>query len=495
MPALTEHRTRELLGTEKLPMVKGTFLPRGEAPEQPLPVPAYLKAQIPGATSRASKGLVRLVEEAEDLSAGLSDIQSKAEGTNLEGVLVTEPVDLYAEYYAACTLELGGEGRPAGGLLLFSPRGGSGVEERADSLVRIGFSLQTPPSAARIEKSIPPIKGGEGLCEFLQSMVSVFCRFKLLVLEVNPIGVTKDGNPLVVDCRAEYETRAVPEDQGSLFGVRTSRASDLTSLERTVERINREDPSGTGFFRQNREPAPEGSWKVATNLCGGGGKMLWEMATGDRRDLYALNESDTSGGLSAFKSYRILRVILSQENAQVLLLTGSGMAFQNQHHLAAAVWKALRESPTPLPSLLRFGGTDEDLAHSLFERVSASLPTQVRHYPATVFPNAMVDDIPEVAADSREAVDTPPPPPGDPVFSVENPPGDFYFYPERCDGKRPGCLDVCPTGFLQWDRDRRTLVPSPDARCIGCLMCETHAILEGNSELLIHLRIPWETAQ
>lgn len=495
MPALSEHRTRRLLLEEGLPMVKGTFVPRGQDPEHPPPVPAYLKAQIPGITSRASRGLIRLARDPQELSDGLREIERIAEDESLEGILLTEPVDLYAEYYAACTLQLGAEGVPPGGMLLFSAKGGSGVEERADSLVRIGFSLQSPPSAARIEKRIPDVKGGRELYDLLERMARVFCRFKLLVLEINPIGVTKDGDPLAIDCRAEYETRAVPEDHGSLFETRESTATDLTPLERTVERINAEDPSGTGFFRQNREPAPPGAWRVATNLCGGGGKMLWEMATGDRKDLHTLNESDTSGGLSAFKSYRILRVILSQKEAQVLLLTGSGMAFQNQHHLAAAVWKALRESPTPLPSLIRFGGTDEDRAHDLFERVSPHLPVEVRNYPATVFPNAMVDQIREMAVEDRKTIDVPGKPPGEPVFSINAPPADFYFYPERCGGKRPGCLDACPTGFLLWDEDSRSVVPSPEARCIGCLMCEAHSILEGSSELLIHLSVPWETAR
>jgi len=219
--------------------------------------------------------------------------------------------------------------------------------------------------------------------------------------------------------------------------------------------------------------------------------MLWEMTTGAREDIYEMNESDTSGGLSAFKSYRVLRAILEMEGSQVLLLTGSGMGFQNQHHLAAAVWKALRESPTPLPALLRFGGTDEDKARALFERIASTLPVPVKTYFPHVFPNAMVDDIPAMASSERVRAVPEPQPEGEPTFSVEVPPGDFYFDPDKWPGdETPLCVSICPNEFLSWNADERTIEPVEGARCIGCLLCETVSLLEGNGELRIKLDMP-----
>jgi len=215
------------------------------------------------------------------------------------------------------------------------------------------------------------------------------------------------------------------------------------------------------------------------------------MTTGSRTDIFTMNESDTSGGLSAFKSYRILRVVLAQKDAQVLLLTGSGMAFQNQYHLAAAVWKALKESSTPLPSLLRFGGTDEDKAQKLFAGVSSSLPVPVKTYPPEVFPNAMVDDISNIASGKSCKREKYAPPSGEPAITVETPPGEIYFYPENWTSNEvPPSVKACPTGFLQWENGK--LTSNPEARCIGCLMCETAALIHGTAELLIHLELPGE---
>jgi len=493
MPALPEYRTRKLLAGEDVPVVEGVFFPAGAGvPEPPPAPPAYVKAQIPGATSRASRGLVRHVTDSEAMSLAMRELLSPGPWGQSEGVLVTSPAELYGEYYAACTLDLGGEGKLPRGVLLFSPEGGSGVEERSDTLLRMPFSLTAPPSEEAIRERLPQLSEPEMVAALLHGIVRAFIRYRLLVLEANPIGVLQDGTPLVIDCRAEYEGRAVAKEDRELFTPPAGGDRELLPLERAVERINEADPSGTGFFRQNRSEPTEDAWRVATNLCGGGGKMLWEMTTGGRDDIYTMNESDTSGGLSAFKSYRILRTILSQKGAHVLLLTGSGMAFQNQHHLAAAVWKALRESPTPLPSLLRFGGTDEDLAHGLFDRVSEELPVAVRHYRAEIFPNAMVEDIPQTAAREPMRVDPPPLPQGEPTFDTEVPPGKFYFFPELCGDRPDHLLEACPTGYLTWDADSRTLAPNPESRCIGCLMCETASLLEGDGELRIVLDLPEE---
>lgn len=218
--------------------------------------------------------------------------------------------------------------------------------------------------------------------------------------------------------------------------------------------------------------------------------MLWEMATGGRKDIFTLNESDTSGGLSAFKSYRILRVIMSQPEARVLFLTGSGMAFQSQYHLACAVWKALRESSSPLPCLLRFGGTGQDKAFRLFDKVRDSLPVEVRTFPPEIFPNAMVDSIEELALGHRitRGVEMDQ---GITVLETETPPARFVYHPEKNpECLEPPCVKACPTGYLLWENGE--LKANPEARCIGCLVCETESLLEGNGELTIELDIPGE---
>ncbi|MFO8184879.1 MAG: hypothetical protein R6U39_12020 [Candidatus Aegiribacteria sp.] len=496
MPSLPEYRTRILLQREKVPLVPGVFVSSEREYTDDLPdMPVYLKAQLPGATSRKSKGLVRRIDSPELLEENLQNLLAPGEWGEPEGVLVTRGVDLKAEYYAGCTLDFGSRDRLPGGTLLFSISGGSGVEGRSESLLRMPFSLLHPPSVEDIEGELVSM-GTEAdpgsLAGILHKLISTFTGYKLTVLEINPLGLLTDGSIMAVDCRAEFEKSAVRKDDMDIFfppGVESSR--DLTRLEKVVEKINRDDPSGTGFFRQNREKPSRDALRVATNLCGGGGKMLWEMTTGSRTDIHTMNESDTSGGLSAFKSYRILRVILAQEDAQALLLTGSGMAFQNQHHLAAAVWKALKESPTPLPSLLRFGGTDEDRARELFERVADSLPVPVRTFPPEVFPNAMVDHIREIAEGPSKVAEKIEPPRGEPDIEVRTPPGKIYFHYDRWNSEEiPPSVTACPTGFLRWESGK--LSADPQARCTGCLMCETAALMEGNGELYIHLEMPEE---
>jgi len=496
MPALPEYRTRELLQSFDVPVVDGLFIPSGSPVPDILPAPpVYLKAQIPGATSRAEQGLVRKAVTSLEIERFLSELLSEGSDGRSDGVLLTNALDIVHEHYAACLLDFGSAEHSPSGVLIWSPLGGSGVEDRADSLMKFPFPLLHPPTVQAIAEFLPEQGCRLSLARMLHSMIATFCRFRLMVLETNPVAVLEDDSVVVVDCRAEFEKRAVAKADIELFEQAGSSECDLSPLESAVEEINRADPSGTGFFRQNREVPSAGAIRVATNLCGGGGKMLWEMATGCRTDIFTMNESDTSGGLSAFKSYRILRAILAQEGAQALLLTGSGMAFQNQHHIATAVWKALRESATPLPCLLRFGGTDQDKARELMERVAPSLPVDVCVYSAEIFPNAMVDDLAEIALKEPIRAESEAKPEGEPLFSVDVPPGDFYFYPDLHTGNdAPSCIEVCPTGFLAWNEEKRTVERVPDTRCIGCLMCETLSILDGNGELRILLDVPPEVA-
>ena len=387
-------------------------------------------------------------------------------------------------------LDFGSEEKLPGGVLLFSTEGGSGIEQRSGSLQRIPFSLINKPDAEYFRGKLESVPNLEDLSDFLSKLVDTFITYKLTVLETNPIAVLPDGSHTAVDCRAEFEKSGVSKKNADLFKMPETSSENLTPLEKIVEEINKADPAGTGFFRASREEVPHGAVAVATNLCGGGGKMLWEMATGGRDDIFTLNESDTSGGLSAFKSYRILRVIMSQPDAGVLLLTGSGMAFQNQYHLACAVWKALRESTTPLPCLLRFGGTDQEKAFELLETVKDSLPVKIKTFRPEIFPNAMVEEAGEAAVKQRikQTVNLPS---GEVVFETETPPARFVYHPEKNpDSVEPEFISHCPTGYLKWVNGRPAA--NPEAKCIGCLVCETVSLLSGNGELTIELDLPEE---
>ena len=75
MPALPEYKTRTLLDGEGVPLVDGVFVAAGSDMPLELPSPpVYLKAQIPGATSRAAQGLVRRVETRKKIEADLKEL-------------------------------------------------------------------------------------------------------------------------------------------------------------------------------------------------------------------------------------------------------------------------------------------------------------------------------------------------------------------------------------------------------------------------------------
>ena len=127
MPALPEYRTRTLLERMKVPLVKGFFLEEPDDVPDELPnMPLYLKAQIPGATSRKKHGLVRRIESRDQLRKNIDSLLRPGEWGTARGVLITEGLDLADEYYAGCMLDFGSRNELPSGILLFSPMGGSG---------------------------------------------------------------------------------------------------------------------------------------------------------------------------------------------------------------------------------------------------------------------------------------------------------------------------------------------------------------------------------
>ncbi|MCK5037412.1 MAG: hypothetical protein KAS73_16050, partial [Candidatus Sabulitectum sp.] len=110
MPALPEYKTRVLLENHGVPLVPAVF---HDAMPAILPEPVvFLKAQIPGATSRAGRGLVRRASTAEEISKGLTELLAEE---NCQGVLAAQAVDIKKEYYPACLLDFGdGENLPGG---------------------------------------------------------------------------------------------------------------------------------------------------------------------------------------------------------------------------------------------------------------------------------------------------------------------------------------------------------------------------------------------
>ena len=85
----------------------------------------------------------------------------------------------------------------------------------------------------------------------------------------------------------------------------------------------------------------DGIW-VGFHGAGGGGAMM-AMDALSRGGLNAADFCDTSGNPPASKVYRAARIILAQPGIQGYFFAGSGVASQEQYHLARGLVKAFKE--------------------------------------------------------------------------------------------------------------------------------------------------------
>lgn len=92
------------------------------------------------------------------------------------------------------------------------------------------------------------------------------------------------------------------------------------------------------------------------------------------------NFCDTSGNPPSSKIYRAAKIILSQPHIEGYFHSGSGMASQEQYHIARGLVKAFCECNISIPVVLRFGGNSEEEAMEIVRKHTAHLGATIETY-------------------------------------------------------------------------------------------------------------------
>ncbi len=351
-----------------------------------------IKAQI-HSTSRAASGGIKFANSADDAEKIASEMLGKEIAGNLcEAILIDEKAEIVREFYLGFIIDTTLK-RPT---LLFSDSGGSGIEERADSMKKLVCSIRQEPTIEEIEKIVlssrfsvqPPAKrGGEppeggtpNIAEILQKLYRVAKATDARTAEINPLALLKDGRLVALDCRISVDDYA--DFRQKHLGIEIARelGHTPTKLERIAWEIEKDDFRGTFFFVEiPRKPEETNGIWIGFHGAGGGGSMA-SLDAAQRNGLQPVCYVDTSGNPPASKVYRAAKIILSMPNIRGYFLSGSGVASQEQFGLARAVLKAFLEVKPNIPAVLRLGGNGEDIAKDLVERYAKFLPAPIEAY-------------------------------------------------------------------------------------------------------------------
>jgi succinyl-CoA synthetase beta subunit len=464
--------------------------------------PVVVKAQIL-VTKRASLGGIQFASDPEEAAQAAGRMLGAVMGgISVEKVLVEARQDVKREYFASIFVD----DTHQGPVLLCSLAGGTGIEELARTqpgkvvILPIDQREGLHEFQARnvlIDIGVPSAELA-GLAEILVKLYKVARKYEARSAEINPLALLADGRFLALDARVAVDDNAIyrhPE-----LGIEVARefSHPATNLEKTAYLVESKDYRGTFYFTQLRvDESGDGIW-VGFHGAGGGGAMM-AMDALSRGGLNAADFCDTSGNPPASKVYRAARIILSQPGIQGYFFAGSGVASQEQYHLARGLVKAFKEVGLSVPAVLRFGGNSEDLAVEIVNQHAHQWPGPTESYTRIAGVDACAARMKEMigAAQPGEATTkaaaaraT-----GAPFYRFATLTGAVVIDHGLCqDCTSKSCVAACPASLLKVYGGLPVLVADAEAvakgKCVECLACELACDLHGKGALVLDLPLP-----
>ena len=316
-----------------------------------------VKAQI-HAGGRGKAGGVKLVKSANELrevadallGKSLVTFQNAPQGQPVSRVLIEETLAIARELYVSLLVDRESERIT----VVASSAGGMEIEEVAraspQKILReycdplLGLQdFQCRNLAFALELSGPQITA---LTHLLQQAYRLFSRCDLSMLEINPLGVTTDGQLVALDCKISVDDNAHYR-QPALAGKRDDSQDDARDAAAHAAGLNYIALAGN----------------IGCMVNGAG----LAMATMDLIKLHGglpANFLDVGGGASAETVAKAFKIILADPNVKAILVNIFG-GIMRCDIIAEGIIKAVQEVGVKLPVIVRLEGTNVDLGRKM----------------------------------------------------------------------------------------------------------------------------------
>ena len=354
----------------------GVDVPRGGAagtPEEALSVARSVagdggrvvaKALVP-AGRRGKAGAVKVCAADACGEVAASLLGMCVADTTVERVYVEEAVDIAEELYASFAFG------PLSPRLVVSRSGGVDIEavahERPEAIVSTDIDprsgLRTWEAMAAWEAAGVPSAALPKLAELTVKLYRAFVANDALMLEINPIGVGRDGVPRVVGTMMEIDDNALgrhPAWQRQAEASAGPGGRPLTDGERAVAEANRTLPGGaTRYIELDGD--------IGLLVSGGGASLYQHDLILDHGGRPA-NHTDFSPTPTPDKQVAILEAILSRPQVRGLLIGCNHLQLARCDLIVEALAIVLRRrglDPRGFPIVIRLFGPGEAKAREL----------------------------------------------------------------------------------------------------------------------------------
>lgn len=309
--------------------------------------------------------LVRSADEARVAAANmlgnrLQTIQTGAEGSVVNQVLVEAGCDIARELYLGIVLDRGNK-MP---VLMCSTEGGVEIEKVAEETPELIHKEHFDPhfglQAYQVRQLCKKL-GIEGstvrsAVKFMISLCALYVKLDCSLMEINPLVITGDGDLVALDAKVNFDSNAIYRHPA------IAELRDISEEEPTEVRAGE---AGLSFIKLDGN--------IACLVNGAG----LAMSTMDIIKLHGgepANFLDVGGGANTQQVTEAFRIILSDPNVKAVLVNIFG-GIARCTTIANAVVEASKEVGFSVPLVVRLEGTEVEEGRKILEESDVELIT------------------------------------------------------------------------------------------------------------------------
>jgi succinyl-CoA synthetase beta subunit len=341
-------------------------------------MPEYvIKAQIlaggrgKGTFSNGYKGGVQLTKNPNEVAdivgkmVGHSLItkQTGPEGVLVKKVMVAEALDIDRETYLALLMDRESNGP----VMVGSPNGGMDIEEVAEKdpnsihkeVIDITQGLtqkQITAMAKHLGFSQSNAKQWAVVCDQLQRVYDMFCKYDCLQVEINPFGVTPQGRVVCFDAKLGFDDNAAFR-QKALFDSEDTSEQDPRETEAAKYNLNYVGLDGNIGCLVNGAGLAMATMDIV-QLCGG----------------KPANFLDVGGNVKEEQVKQAFTLLTSDQNVKCIFVNIFG-GIVNCETIAKGIIGACKSMHLRVPLVVRLEGTNVDSARRLIEQSGIQIIT------------------------------------------------------------------------------------------------------------------------
>jgi succinyl-CoA synthetase beta subunit len=297
---------------------------------------------------------------AQMLGSTLVTIQTGDEGKRVQRLLVEQGVNIDRELYLGITLD-----RDCGRItVMASTEGGMEIEEVAhhtpEKILRESIDPAVGLGAFQGRKLAYALglanKTAHAFVSFLQSLVNAYVELDCSLLEINPLVITKEGDVLALDCKADFDDNALYRHP-NIEELRDADEEDAAELE-----AKKWDLSYVSL---------DGNIGCMVN---GAGLAMATMDAIKHLGAKPANFLDVGGGATAEKVAAAFRIITRDPKIQGILVNIFG-GIMKCDTIASGVLAAIKETGLKVPLVVRLEGTNVEQGKKMIEESGLNVVT------------------------------------------------------------------------------------------------------------------------